>query len=145
MTDSQENRKPLVDPIEEVQWGEDRKDNLGYKNESDRYEKRGLEDWEMVEYMSEKSDHRIPYWFFALFIILLLVAIGLTFPFWGVRPGFERPWFDWGIPAGAAWVIVMTAVIYYLVDYRVAQEEKREEEKAQREKDNASRKTANST
>jgi len=140
MTDSQESKEPLVDAIEEVQWGEDRKDNLGYKDESDRYDKRGLEDWEMVEYMSEKSDHKIPYWFFALFIILLLVAIGLTFPFWGVRPGFERPWFDWGIPAGAAWVISMAAVIYYLVDYRVAQEEKKE----QQEKDKVDRKTADS-
>ncbi len=140
MTDLQESKEPLVDAIEEVQWGEDRKGNLGYKDESDRFDKRGLEDWEMVEYMSEKSDHKIPYWFFALFIILLLVAIGLTFPFWGVRPGFERPWFDWGIPAGAAWVTSMAAVIYYLVDYRVAQEEKKE----QQEKDKVDRKTAGS-
>lgn len=128
MNDIPQKKKPLVDPIKEVEWGEERGDHLGYKDVNDRIEKRGLEDWEMVEYMSEKSDHRIPYWFFALFFILLLVAIGLTFPFWGVRPGFERPWFDWGIPAGVAWGVTMAAVIYYLVDYRIHRAEKKEEE-----------------
>ncbi len=126
MNDKPQKKKPLVSPIKEVEWGEKRDDHLGYKDANDRIEKRGLEDWEMVEYMSEKSDHKIPYWFIALFFILLLVAVGLTFPFWGVRPGFERPWFDWGIPAAVAWVVTMAAVIYYLVDYRISRAEKKE-------------------
>src|SRR3569833_3436345 len=68
--------------------------------------------------MADTSDHRIPYWFIALLLVLLLVATGLTFPFWGVRPGFERPWFDWGIVAGAVWVTNKGGLIYYMVDYR---------------------------
>ena len=110
--------KPPVEAIDEIKWGETRNDHLGYQDEADRINKRGLEDWEMVEKMHQTSDHRIPYWFFALFIVLLIVATGLTFPFWGVRPGFERSWFDWGIPAGVGWVVTMSIVIYYFVDHR---------------------------
>jgi hypothetical protein len=113
-----DGKRRIVTPVEEVQWGEDRDDHLGYSSESDRITKRGLEDWEMVEKRADDSDHRIPYWFFGLFFVLLVVATGLTFPFWGVRPGFERPWFDWGIPAGIGWVVAMSALIYYMVDYR---------------------------
>lgn len=110
--------KTRVEAVDEIKWGETRQDHLGYRDEADRITKRGLEDWEMVERMDQTSDHRIPYWFFALFIVLLIVATGLTFPFWGVRPGFERSWFDWGIPAGIGWVVTMSIVIYYFVDYR---------------------------
>lgn len=117
--------KSSVKPTDDVKWGEIPADHLGYSNESERIQKRGLEDWEMVEKMSETSDHKIPYWFFAVFALLLVVAIGLTFPFWGVRPGFERSWFDWGIVAGAAWVIIMGGVIYYIVDYRHQRKEKK--------------------
>ena len=115
-------------PAQEVKWGETPEDHLGYKSEADRIERRGLEDWEMVEKMSEQSDHKIPYWFFALFFILLLVATGLTFPFWGVRTGFERPWFDWGIVAGVIWVVSMAAIIYYLVDYRHRRKDKNKQD-----------------
>lgn len=127
-------KKPVV-PVNEVRWGETRADHLGYKNESDRITKRGLEDWEMVEKSSENSDHSIPYWFFGLFVVLLVVATGLTFPFWGVRPGFERSWFDWGIPAGVAWVVVMSATIYYIVDYRHVRKKRKLEAQQQAEKD----------
>lgn len=119
-----------VKATEDVKWGEARTDHYGYVDEDERMSKRGLEDWELVEKMSESGDHRIPYWFIGLFIVLLLVATGLTFPFWGVRPGYERPWFDWGIVGGAAWVILISAVIYYLVDYRHQRKEKKERESA---------------
>lgn len=111
------------------QWGAVPDGNLGYKDDAERHDKRGLEDWEMLQHMEESSTS-IPYWFVAIFILLLLVAVGLTFPFFGNRPGFERPWFDWGIPAGVAWVIVMSAVIYYFVDLRHVLREKREAKKA---------------
>lgn len=117
MTSGKKEKAP-VEAVDEIKWGETREDHLGYQDEADRISKRGLEDWEMVEKMSQTSDHRIPYWFFALFFLLLIVATGLTFPFWGVRPGFERSWFDWGIPGGVAWVVTMSIVIYYFVDYR---------------------------
>lgn len=113
--DSKDSKIPSA--IVEKGWGEKPEDNYGYTDEKERHDKRGLEDWEMVEMMNQ-SRVSIPYWFIAIFFVLLIVAIGLTFPFWGNRPGYERPWFDWGIPAGAAWVIVMSFVIYYFVDLR---------------------------
>lgn len=119
-----QNSKQPVQSTEDVKWGQVRDDHYGYDDEAERITKRGLEDWEMVEKMSDTSDHRIPYWFIAIFFVLLLVATGLTFPFWGVRPGFERSWFDWGIVAGAVWVTSMGALIYYLVDYRHQREDK---------------------
>ncbi|MDH5544336.1 MAG: hypothetical protein OEZ43_02020 [Gammaproteobacteria bacterium] len=117
-------------PTKEVGWGEKPEDNFGYKDDKERHDKRGLEDWEMIESMKD-SDVSIPYWFIAIFVVLLLVAIGLTFPFWGNRPGFERPWFDWGIPAGAAWVIVMSFLIYYFVDLRHVLKERKQRKLSQ--------------
>lgn len=127
-------RKPVA-PVDEVGWGESPGDHLGYKSERDRITKRGLEDWEMVEKAPESSDRSIPYWFFGLFFVLIVVATGLTFPFWGVRPGFERSWFDWGIPAGIAWVVTMSAVIYYMVDYRHVLKQRRLEAQQRQSKD----------
>ena len=112
-----EKNAPIPDAVSDSDWGEKRTDNFGYTDDQERLNRRGLEDWEMLQDM-ETSKVSIPYWFFAIFVVLLLVAIGLTFPFWGNRPGYERPWFDWGIPAGVAWVVVMSFVIYYFVDLR---------------------------
>lgn len=133
MSDSESKKVP--DSVTEVGWGEKPEDNYGYASESERHDRRGLEDWEMVETM-EQSQVSIPYWFVAIFIVLLIVAVGLTFPFWGNRPGYERPWFDWGIPAGAAWVIVMSFVIYYFVDLRFRLQERKEKKKQEAESKN---------
>jgi len=127
------NDKKIPSEVEELKWGESSDDHFGYASDKERTTKRGLEDWEMVAHM-EKSEQSIPYWFFAIFAVLLLVAIGLTFPFWGNRPGYERSWFDWGIPAGVAWVSVMSFGIYYLVDYRHILAKKKAEEAAGKEK-----------
>ncbi len=133
MSDSK--KKQILEPIKEAEWGKVGDDQMGYASEEERYNKRGLEDWEMVEKM-ETSEHRIPYWFFALFVVLLLVAIGLTFPFWGVRAGYERSWFDWGIPLGVAWCVTMGGIIYYMVDYRHRDADKKaDEERKQAELD----------
>ncbi len=113
--------------VDDTEWGEVSDDNYGYQDDQERRDKRGLEDWEMVTSMSE-SQVSIPYWFIAIFIVLLIVAIGLTFPFWGNRPGFERPFFDWGIPMGAAWVIVMSFIIYYFVDLRYVLQDKKKKQ-----------------
>lgn len=116
---------------EEAKWGQEQKDNFGYASREERLDKRGLEDWEMVQTMNE-SAVSIPYWFIAIFVVLLLVAIGLTFPFWGNRPGYERDWFDWGIPAGVAWVVTMSFVIYYFVDLRHVLKDKKERKLAEK-------------
>jgi len=119
------------DAVEEQGWGES--SNYGYESDEERKDKRGLEDWELLHSM-EESTVGIPFWFVAIFIVLLLVAVGLTFPFWGNRPGYERPWFDWGIPAGVAWVVVMSFIIYYFVEVvparRLKQEAKDKEAEA---------------
>ena len=114
--------------INKADWGES--SNFGYRSDEERKDRRGLEDWEMVTSM-EQSTVGIPFWFVAIFVVLLIVAVGLTFPFWGNRPGYERPWFDWGIPAGVAWVVVMSAVIYYFVEMVPARRQK--QEKAEKE------------
>lgn len=127
MSDKEVKQTKPTHSVEE-KWGKI-DDNFGYENEDERHTKRGLEDWEMVAHMG-KSEQGIPYWFVAVFMVLLLVAIGLTFPFWGNREGYEREWFDWGIPAGAAWVIFMSGLIYYMVDYRHVLKKKKEEAEA---------------
>jgi len=130
--------QPVPDAVKENKWGEEANDNFGYASKEERLEKRGLEDWEMVQTM-EESTVSIPYWFIAIFFVLLLVAIGLTFPFWGNRPGYERSWFDWGIPAGVAWVVVMSFIIYYIVDLRHVRKKKKEEKRAEAQSKEASK------
>ncbi|MDH5256380.1 MAG: hypothetical protein OEX07_00165 [Gammaproteobacteria bacterium] len=122
--------------IDEAQWGES--SNFGYKTDEERKDKRGLEDWEMVSSM-EQSTVGIPFWFVAIFIVLLIVAVGLTFPFWGNRPGYERPWFDWGIPAGVAWVVCMSFVIYYFVEMVPAKRQKQAQAEELAKKSNESK------
>ncbi|NOY63194.1 MAG: hypothetical protein GXP10_08620 [Gammaproteobacteria bacterium] len=131
------NNKIPLKPTTKVGWGETAADNFGYESDAERISKRGLEDWEMLEKMDE-SDNAIPYWFVAIFIVLLLVAVGLTFPFWGVRSGYERDWFDWGIVAGVAWCVAMAALIYYFVDYRYQHAEKVAKKDANNSPDNNS-------
>jgi len=130
------NLKDKPNAVDELGWGEESENNYGYSNEQERRDKRGLEDWEMVSSM-EKTEASIPYWFLALFAVLLIVAVGLTFPFWGNRPGFERPWFDWGIPLGVLWVVGISIVIYYFVDLRHILEKKKAEKKQKQQETNS--------
>jgi len=128
----EDDSKNIPGSVKEPGWGESSDNNFGYENDDERKEKRGLEDWEMLTSMAE-SKVSIPYWFIAIFFVLLIVAVGLTFPFWGNRPGYERPWFDWGIPMGVAWVMVMSFIIYYFVDLRHLIAEKKEKKLKEQE------------
>ncbi|MBL0039416.1 MAG: hypothetical protein IPP36_13685, partial [Nitrosomonadales bacterium] len=76
--------------VDEPGWGEKPDDHFGYASDEERMAKRGLEDWELVETIPE-SQKKIPYWFIGVTVAVLLVAVGLSFPFWGLRPGDERP------------------------------------------------------
>lgn len=96
-------------------WGEEDKDFYGYQDEEERRNKRGLEDWELVEYIPD-SQRGVPYWFIAVIAVVLLVAIGLSFPFWGDRPGYEREWFNWGFFAAIAYLIVAGGFVYFMVN-----------------------------
>lgn len=111
--------------VEEPGWGELRDDHFGYQSEEERLKKRGLEDWEMVEKIPE-SQHHIPYWFVLLFVVLLLIAVGFSFPFWGNRPDFHRSWFDWGLPGAVIYVTVAAFAIYWMVDLRAIRHEKKQ-------------------
>lgn len=123
MTDVEKPKAPL--PVDEVEWGKAIDNHLGYASEDERLKKRGLEDWELVEKIPE-SEHSIPYWFIAIFVAMFLVAIGLNFPFWGDRPGYEREWFNWGLPLALLYTGTAVVVIYWLVDYRHIRRAKKE-------------------
>jgi hypothetical protein len=103
---------------EESQWGEHRKDNFGYASDEERLEKRGMEDWELVEKIPE-SQRKVPYWFMAVVVIVLLVGVGLSFPFWGLRPGVVVKWTDWvkdpGFLGSLVYITVGAIFVYYMV------------------------------
>ncbi len=48
--------------------------------------------------------------------MVLLIAIGLSFPFWGDRPGYERSWFNWGFVAAIVYLIVGGGFVYFMVN-----------------------------
>lgn len=98
----------------ESHWGETPQDNFGYASDEERRNKRGLEDWELVETIPE-SQKGIPFWFVGIIITVLLVAIGLSFPFWGNRPGVHPDWFNWGFIAAIFYIAAASAMIYFMV------------------------------
>ncbi len=98
----------------ESQWGEKPQDHFGYASDEERRAKRGLEDWELVETIPE-SQKQIPYWFVAIIVVVLLVAIALSFPFWGNRKGHEPEWFNWGFVAAIFYIAAAGALVYFMV------------------------------
>ncbi|OIR11711.1 hypothetical protein GALL_65670 [mine drainage metagenome] len=137
--------KKLEFSDEETKWGEPRKDNFGYTSDQERLEKRGLEDWELVEKIPD-SQQKVPYWFMAVVVIVLLVGVGLSFPFWGLRPGVVVNWVDWvkdpGFLGSLVYIAVAAAFVHYMVNMygskvggRLDSDiEKRREEKDEKEK-----------
>lgn len=103
---------------EENHWGELRKDNFGYASDKERLEKRGMEDWELVEKIPE-SQGKVPIWFMAVVVSVLLVGVGLSFPFWGLRPGVVVKWTDWvmepGFLGSLLYIGVAIVFIYFMV------------------------------
>jgi hypothetical protein len=55
MTDKKSDPNQNPDAVDDTKWGEVRDDNYGYANKQERLEKRGLEDWEMVQTMNESK------------------------------------------------------------------------------------------
>ena len=104
---------------ENPQWGEPRKDNFGYASDEERLEKRGMEDWELVEKIPD-SQLKVPYWFWAVVVIVLLVGVGLSFPFWGLRPGVVVKWTDWvkdpGFLGSLVYIALAAAFVWYMVN-----------------------------
>jgi len=103
------------EPVKD-EWGKVPDDHFGYASDKERRDKRGLEDWELVDSIPE-SQRNVPWWFFAVVAMVLLFAIGLSFPFWGDRPGFERSWFNWGFVAAIVYILVAGTFIYFMVNF----------------------------
>lgn len=101
--------------VDAPRWGEMPDDHFGYASDEERMAKRGLEDWELVETIPE-SQKNIPYWFIGVTVAVLLVAVGLSFPFWGLRPGDERPWVDWGFIIAIFYVAAGSAFVRFMVN-----------------------------
>lgn len=112
MSDEAQEKKPLTEVKSD--WGNIPQDNFGYASDEERRAKRGLEDWELVETIPQ-SQKGVPYWFVAITVTVLLVAIGLSFPFWGNRPGYEQEWFNWGFVAALFYIAGAAALVYFMV------------------------------
>jgi len=116
MSNDQQQDPKQTDKVEKSAWGEIPKDNFGYASDEERRAKRGLEDWELVETIPE-SQQGVPRWFWGIVVIVLLIAIGLSFPFWGDRPGYEREWINWGFGAALLYIVVFGAFVYFMVNF----------------------------
>ncbi len=97
-----------------AEWGKIPEDHFGYASDEERRRKRGLEDWELVEKIPE-SQRRVPKWFIAVIVMVLLVAFGLTLPFWGDRPDHPRPWFTWGHLIALVYFMIAAGFIWFMV------------------------------
>ncbi len=114
MTETDKDSRP-VGAVSKQTWGEIPEDNFGYASDEERRAKRGLEDWELLEYVPQ-SQRGVPRWFLGVIVMVLLVAIGLSFPFWGDRPGYEREWINWGFGAALLYLAVFGYFVYYMVN-----------------------------
>lgn len=99
----------------ESEWGETPDNHFGYASDEERLAKRGLEDWELVDRIPD-SQRGVPVWFIAVIVMVLLVAIGLSFPFWGDRPGYERDWVNWGFAAAIVYLLIFGSFVYFMVN-----------------------------
>ena len=110
---NQPESKPKLSEVD-GQWGKKPRDHFGYKSEEERLAKRGLEDWELVNSIPE-SQKPVPKWFIGVVLVVLLVAIGLSFPFWGDRVGYEREWVNWGFAVALVYIGVAATFVYFMV------------------------------
>ncbi len=114
---SDNKRKPLSkDKLTAIDshWGEKPADHFGYASDEERRATRGMEDWELLESIPE-SQKPIPKWFYGVIITVLLLSIGLSFPYWGDRVGYERDWLDWGYAVALGYLSVASVFVYYMV------------------------------
>lgn len=117
---TEEEVKPVgdvpVSRVKESEWGVIPEDNFGYASDEERRAKRGLEDWELTEKIPD-SQQGVPRWFLGIVVVVLLIAIGLSFPFWGDRPGYEREWINWGFGAAILYIAVFGTFVYFMVNF----------------------------
>lgn len=104
----------LPTPVQ-PEWGRNPEDHFGYTSDAERLAKRGMEDWELVAKIPN-SQRRVPYWFIAVVVVVLLIAVGLGFPFWGQRPGVKVEWFNWGFVAAIVYVAIAATFVYFMTN-----------------------------
>lgn len=137
--------QPEEFPLSSVEshWGVKDNNNFGYATDEERLEKRGMEDWEMVETL-KYTQPTTPYWFIAVVVIVLLVAVGLSFPFWGLRPGVTVRWQDWisdpGFLGAIIYVTVSGVLVRYMTNMYGASTKGENDLEAQQKNDNNSEK-----
>ncbi len=76
--------------------------------------RRTLEDWELLQ-TREEPPLKVPWWFVGMVIAMLAVSTLLALPLLGQRPGYERPWFDWGMVIGIGYGVVFLVIIYFFM------------------------------
>ncbi|MDR2195790.1 MAG: hypothetical protein LBE50_04205 [Gallionellaceae bacterium] len=109
-----EKESAPLQATETGEWGKPADDHFGYASDEERRAKRGMEDWELVEKIGE-SQEGVPLWFVGIIITVLLVAIGLSFPFWGDRPDMPREWVNWGFVAALFYIGAAAGLVYFMV------------------------------
>lgn len=117
MSNDDTRSKPLPkEDLKEInsEWGKTPADHFGYATDEERLAKRGMEDWEMVNSIPD-SQEPVPKWFIGVVIVVLLLAIGLSFPFWGDRPGYEREWVNSGFIVAILYLGVGGTFVYFMV------------------------------
>ena len=81
-----------------------------------------------------ESSNRVPKWFIAIVVVVVLMAFGLTIPFWGDRADSPREWFNWGHLAALAYMIVFGGFVYFMTtmyDYDKYEENEADEDNKQ--------------
>jgi len=77
--------------------------------------KQGMSDEEIIASgVGLESKDRVPKWFWAIIVVVILVAYGLTVPFWGDRVDNPRPWFTWGHVGALAYILVFGGFVYFM-------------------------------
>ena len=77
--------------------------------------KQGMSDEEIIASgVGLESKDRVPKWFWAIIVVVILIAYGLTLPFWGDRVDNPRPWFTWGHVGAFAYILVFGGFVYFM-------------------------------
>jgi len=87
----------------------------GQSRAKSKITKQGMTDEEIIASgVGLESSSRVPKWFWAIIVVVILIAYGLTLPFWGDRIDNPRPWFTWGHVGALAYIIVFGGFVYFM-------------------------------
>ncbi len=88
---------------------------FGDEQSAARKKYKGMDDDEIIASGEGlESSKRVPKWFFAIIIVVVLIAFGLTLPFWGDRADAPRDWLNWGQLAALAYMLVFGGFVYVM-------------------------------